>query len=165
MVTLKTAMKKLLILFTFLGMFTLSCSAGPGSVQTLINQYRHNEGFEHISMGPLALSLVKGAVLLDGPDQEAVALLNAFRKIRKVSILNFEDASDKDKERFVEHLGKILEGMELILEAKDEGDRLSIYGVDEGGRIRDCVLYDPSGTLICVRGTLNLEQLLALEND
>lgn len=165
MVTLKTAMKKLLILFTLSGLFTLSCSAGPGSVQTLINQYRHNEGFEHISMGPLALSLVKGAVLLDGADQEDLALLNAFRKIRKVSILSFEDASADVKERFVQHVRAFLDGMELILEAKDEGNHLSIYGVDEEGRIRDCVLFDPSGTLICVRGTLNLEQLLALEND
>lgn len=158
-------MKKLLILFTLLGLFTLSCAARPGSVQTLINQYRHNEGFEHVSVGPLALSLVKGAVLIDGADRDKLALLNAFRKIRHLSILSFEDASAAVKERFVQHVRAVLDGMELILEAKDEGNHLSIYGIDEGGQIRDCVLFDPSGTLICVRGSLNLERLLALEND
>ena len=55
--------------------------------------------------------------------------------------------------------------MELILEAKDDGNRMSIYGIDEGGRVRDCVLYSPDSMLICVKGSLNVEQLLSSAHD
>ena len=55
--------------------------------------------------------------------------------------------------------------MELILEAKDDGDKLSIYGIDKGDEIRDCILWDPDGTIICVRGSVTLDKLMAAVNN
>ena len=160
-------MKKLLITLTILLTGTLAWAGNPAAkVQTLVNEFRHNEGFDGITLGPLGLSLVKTLALSDSDmDAEDREVLKAFTHIRRLSILDFEDARPDVKERFVSRVKKILEGMELILEAKDDGSRLSIYGIDNGKEIKDCVLFDPSGTLICVRGSVTVEKLMAAVNN
>ena len=160
-------MKKLLITLTILLTGTLAWAGNPAAkVQTLVNEFRHNEGFDGITLGPLGLSLVKTLALSDSDmDAEDREVLKAFTHIRRLSILDFEDARPDVKERFVSRVKKILEGMELILEAKDDGSRLSIYGIDNGKEIKDCILFDPSGTLICVRGSVTLEKLMAAVNN
>ena len=160
-------MKKLLITLTILLAGTLAWAGNPAAkVQTLVNEFRHNEGFDGITLGPLGLSLVKTLALSDSDmDAEDREVLKAFTHIRRLSILDFEDARPDVKERFVSRVKKILEGMELILEAKDDGSRLSIYGIDNGKEIKDCILFDPSGTLICVRGSVTLEKLMAAVNN
>lgn len=160
-------MKKLLITLTILLAGTLAWAGNPAAkVQTLVNEFRHNEGFDGITLGPLGLSLVKTLALSDSDmDAEDREVLKAFTHIRRLSILDFEDARPDVKERFVSRVKKILEGMELILEAKDDGSRLSIYGIDSGKEIKDCILFDPSGTLICVRGSVTVEKLMAAVNN
>ena len=160
-------MKKLLITLTLLLAGTLAWAGNPAAkVQTLVNEFRHNEGFDGITLGPLGLSLVKTLALSDSDmDAEDREVLKAFTHIRRLSILDFEDARPDVKERFVSRVKKILEGMELILEAKDDGSRLSIYGIDNGKEIKDCILFDPSGTLICVRGSVTVEKLMAAVNN
>ena len=160
-------MKKLLITLTILLTGTLAWAGNPAAkVQTLVNEFRHNEGFDGITLGPLGLSLVKTLALSDSDmDAEDREVLKAFTHIRRLSILDFEDARPDVKERFVSRVKKILEGMELILEAKDDGSRLSIYGIDNGKEIKDCILFDPSGTLICVRGSVTVEKLMAAVNN
>lgn len=160
-------MKKLLITLTILLAGTLAWAGNPAAkVQTLVNEFRHNEGFDGITLGPLGLSLVKTLALSDSDmDAEDREVLKAFTHIRRLSILDFEDARPDVKERFVSRVKKILEGMELILEAKDDGSRLTIYGIDNGKEIKDCILFDPSGTLICVRGSVTVEKLMAAVNN
>lgn len=160
-------MKKLLITLTILLAGTLAWAGNPAAkVQTLVNEFRHNEGFDGITLGPLGLSLVKTLALSDSDmDAEDREVLKAFTHIRRLSILDFEDARPDVKERFVSRVKKILEGMVLILEAKDDGSRLSIYGIDNGKEIKDCILFDPSGTLICVRGSVTVEKLMAAVNN
>lgn len=160
-------MKKLLITLTILLAGTLAWAGNPAAkVQTLVNEFRHNEGFDGITLGPLGLSLVKTLALSDSDmDAEDREVLKAFTHIRRLSILDFEDARPDVKERFVSRVKKILESMELILEAKDDGSRLSIYGIDNGKEIKDCILFDPSGTLICVRGSVTVEKLMAAVNN
>lgn len=165
-------MKKLLLTFTlFLGpalfAVTMALAGNPaGKMQTLINEYRHHEGFDGISVGPLGVALLKTIALSDSDlDEEDRAVLRAFNKIKRVTILDFEDAEADVKARFVQKAKQILSGMELILEAKDDGDKLSIYGVDKGDEIRDCILWDPDGTIICVRGSVTLDKLVAAVNN
>lgn len=157
-------MKRLLLILS-LFFCTLAWAGKPAKVQNLINQYKDRDGFEAVSVGRLGLSLARGLALFDGADSEDLQLLRAFKKIRHITILSFDDADEAVKERFVRKVGRILDGMDLILESKDDGDRLSIYGIDDGEQVRDCILFSPDGLLICVRGSLNLDQLLALADD
>lgn len=165
-------MKKLLLTLTILlgpAVFAVSMAqAGnpAGKMQTLINTYRHEDGFDRVTVGPLGVALLKTVALADSDlDKEDREVLRAFDKIKRISILDFEDAAASVKAKFVEKAQKILSGMELILEAKDDGDRLSIYGLDKGDEIRDCILWDPDGTLICIRGSVSLDKLMAAVNN
>lgn len=158
-------MKKLLVTLTILLTGTLLWAGVPAKVQTLMNEYKHHDGFDHVSIGPLGMTLMKGIVLSDKDlDAEDRAALGAFESIRRLTILDFEDAQADVKARFISKLQRILNGMDLILETKDSDSRLSIYGVDDGRTVRDCILFDPDGTLIVVRGKIGMDKLMELAN-
>lgn len=158
-------MKKLLVTLTILLTGTLLWAGVPAKVQTLMNEYKHHDGFDHVSIGPLGMTLMKGIVLSDKDlDAEDRAALGAFESIRRLTILDFEDAQADVKARFISKLQRILNGMDLILETKDSDSRLSIYGVDDGRTVRDCILFDPDGTLIVVRGKIGVDKLMELAN-
>lgn len=159
-------MKKILLSLTLLLSGVLLWAGTPEKMQTLINQYRHQDGFDTISIGPLGMSLMKGIIRVsDDVDADDLAVLRSFDSIRRVTIVDFEEADETVRSRFTRKVEKLLSGMELILETKDDGDRLSIYGIDDGGRVRDCILYSPDCMLICVKGSVNLEQLLEQAHD
>ena len=115
-------MKKLLLTLTILlgpAVFAVSMAlAGnpAGKMQTLINEYRHHEGFDGVSVGPLGVALLKTVALADSDlDKEDREVLRAFNKIKRVTILDFEDAEVNLKARFVQKAKQILSKMELIL--------------------------------------------------
>lgn len=158
-------MKKLIVTLGILLVSTLVWAGKPAKVQTLINEYRHQDGFETISIGPLGMSLLRSFVRHSGDvDQEDLEVLRSFDSIRRVTIVDFEDAEASVRARFTRKLERLLDGMELILEAKDDGDRLSIYGIEDDGQVRDCIFYSPDGMLLCVKGSVNLEKLLETAN-
>jgi len=158
-------MKKLLVTLTILLTGTMLWAGAPAKVQTLMNEYKHHDGFDHVSIGPLGMTLMKGIILSDKDlDAEDRAALGAFEKIRRLTILDFEDAQADVKARFISKLQRLLNGMELILETKDSDSRLSIYGVDDGQTVRDCILFDPDGTLIVVKGKIGIDKLMELAN-
>lgn len=159
-------MKKILLSLTLLLSGVLLWAGTPEKMQTVINEYRHQDGFDTISIGPLGMTLMKGIIRFsDDVDQEDLAMLRSFDSIRRVTIVGFEEADEAVRSRFTRKVEKLLSRMELILEAKDDGNRMSIYGIDEGGRVRDCILYSPDSMLICVKGSLNVEQLLSSAHD
>ena len=138
--------------------------AGPAGIQNLVNQYRYREDIDVISVGPMGMSLLRVvAGASSGLDKDVLDLLRLTRGVKRITIVDFEDSDVRD------HLaGKIereLEGMELIMEAKDDGERVQIFGHDDGKTIRDFILYTSEGTLILTRGTVDAEKIIALFND
>ena len=157
-------MKKTLLTLLFaLVVMTTASAAGPDTVQSLVSQYKGHDGFESVSVGPIGLFLIKTLSIFADIDSEDMEVLKSFNSIRKISVLDFEDAPDKEK--FAKKVTRALKNMDLILEAKDDGDRLSIYGVDDGNKVKDCILFDPEGTLICIKGSLDLEKIMAASKE
>ncbi len=154
-------MKKVLItLLIVLGAVSCAWAERNQKVDSLVKEYRGNDGFDVISMGPLSLSLIKVVVAVGGDlDQEDRVALAGLNGIRKITIVDFEGAAHAVKEQFCSRMETILKGMELILEAKDQGSTMRIYGIDDGKKIRDCILYSSDGALICTRGSIDLENL------
>ena len=151
---MKKALLTLLIVFGTFG------HAWAGKVETLVNEYRGNDGFEVVSMGPIGMSLLRMAASLGGDlDQEERAALASFNGIRRITVVDFEGLESRLKKQFCKKMDSILKGMELIMEVKDKADVMRIYGMDEGETIRDCVLYSSDGTLICTRGRLSLDKI------
>ncbi|MBO4635278.1 MAG: DUF4252 domain-containing protein [Bacteroidales bacterium] len=154
-------MKKAIITLCIALAATVSAWAGgPAKVEALVRQYKGEEGFEVVTLGRLGISLIKGAVVISGDlDAEDRAALKAFSGIKKLVIMDFEDADPAKKARFTTKLEKVLDKMELIMEARDSSETMRIYGVEDGGRIKDCILYSSDGALIYAAGSIDMDRI------
>lgn len=158
-------MKKALLTVIIALAAGLSVWAGkPAKVYNLVNQYKHNEGFEVVSLGRLGTTLLKGVISLSASEMDAEdkAALKVFTDIKRVVIVDFEDVQPSVKEHFSRKVEKILDDMELILEASEDGDRVRIYGVEDGSRVKDCILYSSDGALIITEGGIDFDKVARL---
>ena len=152
----KTAITLLIILSSALSLW----AGKPEKLERLARQYKDVEGFEMVNIGKLGMSLMKGIVNLAGDlDSEERTVLKSFKGIKGLTIIDFEDIPEERKQAFSAKVERILNGMEVIMEAKGDGDAISIYGIEKGGHIRDCVLYSKDGVLLVAKGLIPLNQL------
>ena len=152
--------KTLIIIAMVLGTVCCTWAGKPSKVNDLARQYGSKDGFEVVSIGRVLISALGVAASLDKDlDAEDRAALNAFKGIKKLTVVDFEDASEADKTDFCSKLDSVLEKMELILEAKDSGDVVKIYGHDDGKNLRDIVIYCPGEALISVNGSIAMENI------
>ena len=45
------------------------------------------------------------------------------------------------------------------MEAKEDGETVRIYGIDDGNKLRDIILYSSDGSLISMSGSIGLEHV------
>ena len=139
------------------------CSAWAGTperIGDIVRQYRNREGFEVMTMGRFLLGTLRAAARLDSDvDQEDRAALEALKGIKKMTLVDFEDASQADKTQFCLQVEKVLDKLDLIMEAKDGGEPLRIYGLEDGDKLKDIILYRADGALISISGSIGLEHI------
>lgn len=132
----------------------------PDKIGGIVKQYSHREGFEVMNLGRLMLGTLRAAASLDSSlDEEDRAALNAFSGIKHLVIVDFEDASEADKTSFRRKVEKVLDKMELIMETKDSGETIRIYGFEDNKKLKDVILYGSDGTLLSVSGSIGLEHI------
>ena len=154
-------MKKVIIALMIALTAGMDMQAGnPDRISHLVRQYKGQDGFDVVSIGPVGMKLLKGAVHLSGDlDDEDRAALKSFSGVKKLVIVDYEEANASVKAQFNKQVEKILNGMELLMEAKDDDGTVSIYGVEDGGRLKDCVLHCHDGNLIFMKGSIDWSQL------
>lgn len=137
-------------------------------VVNLVQAYRGCPGFEVVNVGPLGLSLMKALARVSGEteeDEDLALVLQAADGLRGVAIVDYSEASDKDKRKFSEKAAKLFMESEKLVEIKDEGERVLMYGTsDESGKvISDFVLFAPDEcALICLFGDIPVETVMKL---
>ena len=132
----------------------------PEKIGDIVKQYSHREGFEVMNLGRFLVGTLRAAALLDSDmDEEDRAALNAFSRVNRLVVVDFEDASEADKTSFRHKVEKVLDKMELIMEAKDSGETIRIYGIQDDNNLKDVILYSSDGTLLSVSGSINLEHI------
>lgn len=150
------------ILTLLLALFAV-CGAWAGTpdkIGGIVKQYSGREGFEVMNLGRFLLGTFRAAALLDSDlDEEDRAALNAFSGIKRLVIVDFEEASEADKTSFRRKVEKVLDKMELIMETKDSGETIRIYGIEEDNNLKDVILYGSDGTLLSVSGSIGLEHI------
>ena len=144
-----------------LGTMICCWSCRATDIANLASQYGNKEGFEVTSIGSPLLGLMKVLVSFDGNlDKEDRAALDVFKGIKNLTVVEYEDASEADKTAFRSNLERILGKMDLILEAKDDGEAVKIFGRDDGEKLRDIVIYCPDDdTIIGVKGSIAMENI------
>lgn len=101
-----------------------------GKPENLIHEFRGNEGFHTISLGRLGTGLAKGIlkmVLAADTDEEALRVCNCFRRISSVRVTVYEECDDSIKKNFNRRMSGILDRCELLMDIKDNRDRISLF--------------------------------------
>ena len=104
---------------------------------------------------------MKLAARSEGDDnlKEAASLMKSLKKLMVVS---YDDCEEGLKGSFTKKISKALDGCELLMEARDDGESVSIYGVSskDGKTVEDIVLFTPENhALICFFGSLDADRL------
>ena len=160
-------MKKILI--TLLMILSLGTGAQAGKprqntqLRTLVASYRGTEGFEVADFGGAALSLMKAAARSAVETEEDRQAMNVFRGIKRLTVVDFSESSDHDRETFLRKVNKILAHDEMLMEAKDSGETIRIYGSStKDENLLENIVILASEALIFVRGTIRVDQVGAL---
>lgn len=157
-------MKRLIIAIVLTLQMAGCAVAGPAGIQALVNQYRVREDVEVFSVGPIGMSMLRLVVSTSsGLDRDVLTLLKSTKGVKRITIVDFEDSEVRDV--LAEKIERELSGMEMILEAKDDGDRVQIFGHDDGVNVKDLIVYTSDGTLIMTRGRVDLDKIMALVHD
>lgn len=160
-------MKKILI--TLLMILSLGTGAQAGKprqntqLRTLVASYKGTEGFEIVDFGGVAMSLLRAAARTAVETEEDRQALELFKGIKRFTVVDFSEASDHAREAFLRKANRILDHGEMLLEAKDGGETVRIYGAStkDENLLEDIVLL-AEDALILVRGTIRIDQVGAL---
>lgn len=163
-------MMKRLLLFLVL-LLPLAASAAQPSrtvskseLATVISDFRRCDGVEVVTLNRLATTAVKGVIRMAGSnDPEVREALQLMRGLKKLTVLEYENAAPDIRDRIQERIARALDGGELLMEARDGGGTsMQMFGIvdDASGTIRDFVIHAPDNcALLCLFGTLSMDAL------
>ena len=158
-------MKK--ILLTLMMLLSLGTAALAGEPHTqlrnLVSDYRDTQGFDVVDIGALGLSILKAAARTAAETPEDREALKLFNSLKRLTIVDFSEAAPDVKEKFLRKANRILQSGEMLLEAKDGGETVRIYGTSsrDGSLLEDVALL-AGDALIFVRGSIRADQVAAL---
>ena len=134
-----------------------------GKIRSLVTSFKGTEGFDVVDLGGPAMLLLKAAARAEVDDPEDRAAMDLFRSLRRLTVVDFSAAAPEKREKFLRKLDRILAGEEVLMEAKDGGEKVAIYGLTskDGSRIDDIIIR-ADDALISVRGSIRTDQVEAL---
>lgn len=132
-------------------------------VTSVISQYKNKSGVEVVDLGWLGTSLLKSvAKMADGNDKETQQALMMMKGLKSISIMSYEDSEPSVKAKISSELEKALKDAELLMEVKDDGQKMRVYGsMDEkNGKVSDVALFAPDeGTFVFMIGSFNMNDI------
>ena len=125
-----------------------------GKLRTLVNEFRDEPGFEVVEMGPIALGLIRAAAHGEVKNEDDRKALQVFKDIKRLT-----------KEKFLRKAKRILADEEMLMEAKDGGETVRIYGLSNAaGDILEDIILLAGDALISVRGKIRADLVGELVN-
>ncbi len=131
----------------------------------LVKNYNHEDGFEVVSVGSLGMGLARLVARAAAETEEDKAALGVINDINRVVAVEYSDVAPAKKEAFNAKLSKLLDGAEKIIEVKDDGDTVNIYGTsaDNGETIDDIIIFVPEEcALVCLFGSISSKSITDL---
>ena len=164
-------MKKLLLILGLMvpmlaAAATFGNRASKNRIGSFIADCRHYEGAEVVHLGSFATSLGKGILkIVSIDDPEAREMLKMIKDVRSLYVLSYENCSKSVHAKVNSRLEKMLEGSQMLMEAKDGDDKMRIYGIvdEDGEKVSDFILHTPSEcAVICILGSISTEAVAKL---
>ena len=160
-------MKKILLtLCMVLCLIPTAWAGNPaGKLRTLVNEFRNEPGFEMVDMGPVALGLIRAAARGEAKTDDDRKALQIFKDIKHLTVLDFSDAEASRKEKFLRKATRVLSDEEVLMEAKDDGETVRVYGMSNAtGDILEDIIILAGDALISVRGKIRADLIGELVN-
>ena len=155
-------MKKILVTLVMLLSLGTAALAGNQNAQlrNLVSSFKGTEGFEVVDIGGIGMSLLKAAAKSAAETPEDREALKLFNGLKRLTVVDFSDAAPEAREKFLRKAKRILEKGEMLMEAKDDGETVRIYGTSsaDGALLHDIALL-AGDALIFVRGTVPMDQV------
>ena len=155
-------MKKILVTLVMLLSLGTAALAGNQNTQlrNLVSSFKGTEGFEVVDIGGIGMSLLKAAAKSAAETPEDREALKLFNGLKRLTVVDFSDAAPEVREKFLRKAKRILEKGEMLMEAKDDGETVRIYGTSsaDGALLHDIALL-AGDALIFVRGTVPMDQV------
>ena len=164
-------MKKILLI-TLLAFSAFAVGAGNGDyavprekVTRLINEFKGQDGFNVVKIGSIGTSIMKSIFKMtsgtnDDPDMRNAAEI--IKNIKKITVVEYDGCSQEIQKNFSSKMERILKPVGLIMEVKDNGETMRMYGIvnDDSSVIKDFLMFSPeSCTIVCLFGTIPLDAL------
>ena len=147
-----------------LSLGTVALAGEPNrQLRNLVSDYRGTQGFDVVDIGGLGLSLLKAAARTGAETPEDRAALKLFDGLKRLTVVDFSEAAPEVKDKFLRKVNRILQSGDMLLEAKDGGETVRIYGTssNDGNLLEDIALL-AGDALIFIRGTIRADQIAAL---
>ena len=133
------------------------------SVISVVDEYSSDPDFDVITIGKLGIEVAKvfGKLATDSKEEKDVLAL--FNGIDKMLVVEYEDAELSKRQQFESRMNGVFAAAEKIVEVKEEGNTLYIYGTSTEATIEDIIIYIPEDcALICFLGSINFDKLADL---
>ncbi len=132
-------------------------------ILNLVHSYSAKDGFEVISVGKFGINIAKVfAKKAAETKEEKKEIMEFMDGLQQMVVVDFEDAADAPKAEFKSKISDFLNKSEKIVEMKDNGETMTIYGSssDDGTAIDDLVMYVPEDcALICLLGRISADSI------
>lgn len=142
-------------------------SISRAKLNSLVSICRTYKNVEIVKVGSVGMSLLKLAARISTEDEEDREALRAMNGIKSISVMDYSECRAGDRDAISARIDHLLDGKTPIMEVKDDGEAMFIYGVvsEDGGKIEDFVLYTPSDcALIGIFGSIDTAALMESAN-
>lgn len=142
-------------------------SISRAKLNSLVSICRTYKDVEIVKVGSVGMSLLKFAARISAEDEEDREALRAMNGIKSISVMDYSECRAGDRDAISARIDHLLAGKAPIMEVKDDGEAMFIYGVvsEDGGKIEDFVLYTPSDcALIGIFGSIDTAVLMESAN-
>ncbi len=142
-----------------LNTFAQTTRAKSEEIIAMLHSYGDKDGFEMVTIGKFGINIAKiFAKRSAETKEEKQEILEFMDGLQQMVVLDFEDAASGMKAEFKAKISDFLKMSEKIVEIKDHGESMNIYGSssNDGEAIDDLIIYAPDDcALICLFGTIS----------
>ncbi len=118
-----------------------------------------------VAVGNMGLGLMKMIARISAETEEDKAAVELIDGVGKIFALEYGDAAQAEKDSFNAKISRVLDTAEKIVEVKDGGETVNIYGTssDDGESIDDLIIFVPEEcALVCLFGTVSSKGIAAI---
>lgn len=131
----------------------------------IAKSYSHRS--EDVEVVNVSTQMLRAMVAFAGENSDDKEDMEALRRLNRVLVVDYEAADESLAAEMNGKFRKVLDGCELFMEAKDDGDRVYIYGnyCEEDNTVQDLIVFSPDdGQLVGIVGKISVDNIDKIGN-